>query len=172
MKYPILGLVVLSLVFSGCTKPIGGEKDEHGCLGSAGYTWDQNVSACIRDWELNEDQRLAAKVAVSYVSYEYATNIIEVEVARCPGCFVGKLEQGVNRDQITVTMTNWTVVEKTMTRHTCTEKEKQAEICTMEYLPVCGFKFNETSRTYGNGCGACSDGVEYWEYGECEEVSQ
>lgn len=30
---------------------VGGDKDEHGCIGSAGYTWCEGKSACIRLWE-------------------------------------------------------------------------------------------------------------------------
>lgn len=31
--------------------PIGGERDEHGCLGSAGYTWCESKQKCLRTWE-------------------------------------------------------------------------------------------------------------------------
>ena len=30
---------------------VGGDKDEHGCIGSAGYTWCEEKGACIRLWE-------------------------------------------------------------------------------------------------------------------------
>lgn len=30
---------------------IGGDKDEHGCLGSAGYSWCQAKEKCLRTWE-------------------------------------------------------------------------------------------------------------------------
>ena len=30
---------------------IGGNRDEHGCLGSAGYSWCQAKNQCIRSWE-------------------------------------------------------------------------------------------------------------------------
>ena len=31
---------------------LGGDKDEHGCIGSAGYTWSQLKQTCIRSFEL------------------------------------------------------------------------------------------------------------------------
>jgi len=54
--------------------------------------------------------------------------------------------------------------------------EERGMICTMEYVPVCGY-FGDNiqcvkepcAKTYSNGCSACSDTkVEYWIDGECE----
>lgn len=45
----------------------------------------------------------------------------------------------------------------------CTQEQKQAEFCTMEYLPVCG----DDGITYGNACVACSEQVDYYFQGEC-----
>jgi hypothetical protein len=55
--------------------------------------------------------------------------------------------------------------EETFTEqvHICTEEEKNAQICTMDYRPVCG----SDGITYGNGCSACTSQVEYWIEGEC-----
>ena len=30
---------------------VGSDRDEHGCIGSAGYTWSQALHDCIRVWE-------------------------------------------------------------------------------------------------------------------------
>ncbi len=47
----------------------------------------------------------------------------------------------------------------------CTEEQKQAEVCTLEYNPVCG----DNKRIYSNPCFACSSGeIEYWTPGNCE----
>ncbi|MBO0612794.1 hypothetical protein [Thiothrix fructosivorans] len=51
----------LALTLSACneTKPnpvappvVGGDRDAHGCIGSAGYTWCQATNQCERSWEL------------------------------------------------------------------------------------------------------------------------
>ena len=33
------------------TPLVGGDKDEHGCIGSAGYTWCEPKQKCLREWE-------------------------------------------------------------------------------------------------------------------------
>lgn len=30
---------------------LGGDKDEHGCIGSAGYSWCEAKQKCLREWE-------------------------------------------------------------------------------------------------------------------------
>lgn len=34
------------------TKPIGGDKDAHGCLVGAGYSWNKELAKCVRPWEI------------------------------------------------------------------------------------------------------------------------
>ncbi len=121
MKKIIVFLFLVVTFLTGCQpakpiaeppvpdKPIGGQRDEHGCLGPAGYIWNEESNACIREWELNENQRKAAKIAVDHLGYKYATTIAEVNVARCPGCFSVQLEQGEERISHTITLNNWEV---------------------------------------------------------------
>ncbi|MFT4297559.1 MAG: Kazal-type serine protease inhibitor family protein [Candidatus Woesearchaeota archaeon] len=46
----------------------------------------------------------------------------------------------------------------------CTSEQKTAEICTLEFRPVCG----NNNKTYSNPCMACaSSEIEYWTEGEC-----
>jgi len=55
-------IMVAILIFSfGCTQPQppaptpmpGSERDSHGCISSAGYTWCAELNQCVRPWETN-----------------------------------------------------------------------------------------------------------------------
>ena len=35
---------------------VGGDRDEYGCIGSAGYQWCDNLEECVRGWELAKEQ--------------------------------------------------------------------------------------------------------------------
>lgn len=46
----------------------------------------------------------------------------------------------------------------------CTAEQKAAEICTMDYTPVCG----DNGETYSNICTGCSSGeINSYKMGEC-----
>merc|ERR1719329_710282 len=38
---------------SSLSELVGGDRDVHGCIGSAGYTWCASEAKCIRPWEHN-----------------------------------------------------------------------------------------------------------------------
>ncbi|MFD2178007.1 hypothetical protein [Veronia pacifica] len=40
---------------TGNTMP-GSDRDKHGCIGSAGYSWCESKNECVRSWELADDQ--------------------------------------------------------------------------------------------------------------------
>lgn len=85
--------VVLAVVFVLLQKapeepgPIGGERDEHGCLVGAGYSWDEDLGACVRTWEIDQAQREGAKIAVDALGRQDGLTITHVEVLKCPGCY-------------------------------------------------------------------------------------
>ncbi len=56
----MIKLILIILVLTGCSannlplvKPsvVGGDKDEHGCIASAGYQWCSETNKCYRPWE-------------------------------------------------------------------------------------------------------------------------
>ncbi|MGC9310402.1 MAG: hypothetical protein ACP5E4_01615 [Candidatus Aenigmatarchaeota archaeon] len=108
---PLLGLfavVIVSIFFLSdvaSQEPIGGQTNEYGCLTGAGYSWDDNVCACIRPWELDEGQREAARIAVLPLSYR--VTVIGVDVFRCPGCFEVHLQRNDNGERFSVKLSNW-----------------------------------------------------------------
>lgn len=51
-KTILLGAMFLgTLVFAQQTPVLGGDKDAHGCIGSAGYTYSQIRKNCVRTFE-------------------------------------------------------------------------------------------------------------------------
>lgn len=98
---------VLEEPVQGPDQLIGGQRDEHGCLGPAGYSWDAEIGACIRTWELNENQRQAAKIAVATIGQQEGLTVVDVLVARCPGCFT--VEFSKYQEQTKVELEDWKV---------------------------------------------------------------
>lgn len=73
------------------------------------------------------------------------------------------------------------ISQNEMAFHECTDEEKQAEICTLQYDPVCGLKDNGircitapcpslNAITFGNGCIACSNSSNGYYNGECNNL--
>lgn len=97
-----------------CPRPaeqlIGGQRDEHGCLGPAGYSWQEEIQACARGWEItDEDQIKAAKLAVADFGPVNGLTVLSVETLRCPGCFTVTLQQDTERQALS--LSDWKVVK-------------------------------------------------------------
>ena len=102
------------LVIAGCQKqpgPIGGQKDANGCLTPAGFSWDADIGACTKSFEIKGDLAEAAKVAVAPLSARPIT-IVSVESFNCEGCYNVKLQVGDNQDVNTIRLYNWTRSDK------------------------------------------------------------
>lgn len=48
---------------------IGYDKDDYGCLISAGYSWSNDAEACIRIWEITNDEKAIIKVLSKELNY-------------------------------------------------------------------------------------------------------
>lgn len=49
-------LICIAIVMGSCAHTtmgglVGADRDEHGCIGSAGYTWSYALHSCVRVWE-------------------------------------------------------------------------------------------------------------------------
>ncbi len=67
---------------------LGGDRDEHGCIGSAGYSWCEGKNKCLRQWEeeceskktsAEEIQRLFVEKYPKYVDTITVSVRIETE---------------------------------------------------------------------------------------------
>ncbi|MBU1033016.1 hypothetical protein KJ937_03755 [Patescibacteria group bacterium] len=88
---------------------IGGTRDEHGCLGPAGYSFDRDAAACTRSWEITSvDQKKAVNIAIGKVGPSKAMTVVQVDEAPCPGCFVVHLERYYER--MIVTLKAWDAI--------------------------------------------------------------
>lgn len=126
-------------------KTIGGETDEHDCLISAGYQWCPSTQKCQRMWEEYCPEYKDQFKIESFEDCVAAGNpVMESYPRKC--------------------MANGETFTEVIT-HRCTEEDKKAEMCTMEYNPVCG----DNNKTYSNSCVACSSGeIDSWNLGECK----
>ena len=120
-KYWGWGFLVLIIVVGGWyvwkfsqevptpSAPIGGERSAEGCLGPAGYSFDETVGACTRSFELTPDIRRAAQIAVDSVGRGYALTVVSFNSYEEPGAYDITLERGTERTRETVTIRNWQV---------------------------------------------------------------
>jgi hypothetical protein len=46
----ITALVYILISLAPEENRIGGDRDEHGCLTAAGYSWNADEQACVREW--------------------------------------------------------------------------------------------------------------------------
>ncbi len=56
---------------------LGGDRDEHGCIGSAGYSWCEAKNKCLRSWEEECDTAVVSEVkdeTTGWLSYKDTEN--------------------------------------------------------------------------------------------------
>lgn len=90
-------------------RPIGGDRDKSGCLTPAGYTYDAEVSACIRGFEMTADIKRAASLAVQKVGASYALTVVSFNSYEEFGAYDIMLERGIERSKQTVYIKKWQV---------------------------------------------------------------
>jgi hypothetical protein len=57
-------IVTVAVVLASCAnqpqpaqpRMTGDDRDEHGCIGSAGYSWCAREGACVRPWEMAREK--------------------------------------------------------------------------------------------------------------------
>ncbi|MBM3228348.1 hypothetical protein FJZ20_00445 [Candidatus Pacearchaeota archaeon] len=112
---------------------LGGQRDSYGCLIAAGYSWNEEISACVREWEksLREYQSLNSEDCkiLQIVCSEDKTPFYD---ATGCGCELGTTTQ----------------------KDVCKPTDRQVEACITLYQPVCGMPLKQT---FSNSCFACQN---------------
>jgi len=113
LKYFVIVLLILSLFLVACSSEE--KRDEHGCLISSKYVWDQDLGVCAKkDVVKDENIRKAIKIAVAPLSY--IVTVKNVLVARCEGCYVINFERNDNYREVTINLQNWKIIFGGMTQ--------------------------------------------------------
>jgi serpin B len=151
----LMAAVASIILICGCTennsindtKPIGGDRDKHGCLGPAGYSWDADLGACIRTWELNSTQRKAAKLAIAPLSYP--VTITGVDILECEGCFIIHLQRNDNQETIETRLKDWQVAPDTsLTEKEAIEIARNSVCASKQFVLTENVIYNPNSRTW------------------------
>lgn len=59
---------------------VGGDKDEHGCIGSAGYQWCEIKQKCLRIWEEVCDEAITNEIKQLFAE-KYNKDLSDIRVA-------------------------------------------------------------------------------------------
>jgi heat shock protein HslJ len=89
---------------------IGGERDTQGCLTAAGYSFNETIGACARQFELTPGIEEAASKAVEAVGRGYALTVVSFNSYEEPGAYDIVLERGEERERETVYIRDGAVV--------------------------------------------------------------
>jgi hypothetical protein len=162
-KHIIFWLIILVVILIGykqynSEKPIGGDRDEYGCLPAAGYQWCASTEKCQRMWEeYCEEYKEQFREEAEINDFESCANagypVMESYPMQCMANDVTYVE----------------VIPGEPERTYCLPDQRNADYCIAEYLPVCGFDSEgKQIKTYSNMCNACKNPeVAYFQEGEC-----
>ena len=107
------GFILLLAACSGQPSAVlvGADRDEHNCIGSAGYTWSQTRQSCLRVWEegfalFDTQDKNASTAAFVLVSDNYAQ--MEVFLPTQPGFVL--TQSGQEHNEWTASGQPWKLV--------------------------------------------------------------
>jgi len=96
----ILVLVIgVAVIFSGENSNeeiVGGDRDEHGCLGAAGYSWNEGELSCVREWE-SGDVRYQVRDFISCEDASY--DVMESYPRQCRALNGEVFVEGISPDE-------------------------------------------------------------------------
>src|SRR3989344_4933950 len=155
---------------------IGGDRDEYGCLGPAGYSFDLRVGACTRGFELTDDIARAAQMAVEKVGKGYALTVVSFNSYEEVGAYDIMMERGLEREPQTIIIRNGVATiapnadGQTFTQTTgpinCLPEQRNIDASCLDlFEPVCATveiqcittPCNPIEETFSSSCTACKN---------------
>jgi len=99
--------------YVGRHQEVGSQRDEYGCLGSAGYSWNEELDICKRGWEFKGESEInASKIAINNLKKSRdvkGLTLVQIDLLRCEGCFVVYFDQ--YQEKIRVDIIDWEIIE-------------------------------------------------------------
>jgi putative hemolysin len=143
---------------------VGNDRDAHGCIPSAGYSWCDAKQKCIRPWEENcSGTQMANPASVNCIDQGGALDIRDTPQGQIGVCLINGNEceeWALFRGEGCIAPEDATGGEQTGFIACPTEKPTGPIACTLEWMPVCGkiiLNMGDTVyQTFGNKCGACA----------------
>ena len=81
---------------SSSLPPIGGSKDKHGCLVSAGYTWSKLKEECVRPWE----GTITMNITDTSTNFETAAFVLIDSIKQKAELFIKEEDESVLLDSL------------------------------------------------------------------------
>ncbi len=143
--------------------PTGGGTDDYGCLGSAGYTYDEDLQVCMREWEFGPEERVLINLAVEEVGSTKGLTVLNITNLTCDDCH----NVALRKDELTSfeVFIEKNKIFSVRTSIRCTEEDRDVRVCTQIREQVCAYPIK---KSYGSSCLACKDAnVDYYTLGDC-----
>lgn len=168
----LIAVILIIMIFFVYQNPsekiIGNDKDENGCLISAGYSWSEDFQVCVRQWELDTDEvKSAVKIATDTIENKEGLTLSMIEKKDCDGCYYMVFTNNGNAP-FSISVVGMEIKDSNLVF--CSEDLRNADYCITLYEPVCGYNSKNQGETFSNNCFACSsEQIGYYLKGECLE---
>lgn len=154
----LLGGIALSARAQTVTqsKPIGGDKDAHGCLTSAGYSWNAAQKTCTRSWE--DQAKIRAKATSTVKTPPSATAPRLQAATKQMAIAINQLNAALSRvqtlwdrtasrlDKLTIQKINVAVSRKYLADAKLKLDESRAKIAIAKAAGDAALSINQTSK--------------------------
>jgi hypothetical protein len=118
---------------------VGNDRDVHGCIGSAGYSWCELKGKCLRPWEEACEMPINNSSTTVSTSNDTATTIINENLCSEKGGVWYTEENTCEVNKLTESQCTDAGGKFNPCASAC-RHDKNAQVCTMQCVLTCTFK--------------------------------